>query len=51
MVQGGAAANKLYTWGSKNLFGIYTEASEYMADTLSYLKDKNPKPSTYLTTC
>jgi len=45
MVQGGAAANKLYTRGFKNLFGIYTVASEYMADTLSYLKDKNPKPS------
>lgn len=46
MVQGGAAADKLYTRGFKNLFGIYTVATEYMDDILNMLKNKNPKPST-----
>jgi len=46
MVQGGAAADKLYTRGFKNLFGIYTVATEYMDDILNMLKDKNPKPTT-----
>ncbi len=46
MVQGGAAADKLYTRGFKNLFGIYTVATEYMDDTLEMLKNKSPKPST-----
>lgn len=46
MVQGGAAADKLYTRGFKNLFGIYTVATEYMDDTLEMLKDKSPKPET-----
>ncbi len=46
MVQGGAAADKLYTRGFKNLFGIYTVATEYMDDTLEMLKDKTPKPTT-----
>lgn len=46
MVQGGAAADKLYTRGFKNLFGIYTVATEYMDDILEMLKDKNPKPTT-----
>jgi branched-chain amino acid transport system substrate-binding protein len=46
MVQGGAAADKLYTRGFKNLFGIYTVATEYMSDILEMLMNKNPKPST-----
>lgn len=46
MVQGGAAADKLYTRGFKNLFGIYTVATEYMDDTLKMLANKTPKPST-----
>jgi len=46
MVQGGAAADKLYTRGFKNLFGIYTVATDYMDDILEMLKDKNPKPTT-----
>lgn len=45
MVQGGAAADKLYTRGFKNLFGIYTVATDYMDDILEMLKDKNPKPT------
>lgn len=46
MVQGGAAADKLYSRGFKNLFGIYTVATDYMNDTLEMLKNKNPKPQT-----
>ncbi|ACI21571.1 MULTISPECIES: amino acid ABC transporter substrate-binding protein [Thermodesulfovibrio] len=46
MVQGGAAADKLYTRGFKNLFGIYTVATEYMDDTLKMLMNKAPKPTT-----
>lgn len=46
MVQGGAAADKLYTRGFKNLFGIYTVATEYMDDILEMLRNKNPKPTT-----
>lgn len=46
MVQGGAAADKLYTRGFKNLFGIYTVATEYMDDILEMLKNKSPKPET-----
>lgn len=46
MVQGGAAADKLYTRGFKNLFGIYTVATEYMDDTLKMLMNKVPKPTT-----
>ncbi|MGB9822234.1 MULTISPECIES: amino acid ABC transporter substrate-binding protein [Thermodesulfovibrio] len=46
MVQGGAAADKLYTRGFKNLFGIYTVATEYMDDTLKMLRNKTPKPNT-----
>lgn len=46
MVQGGAAADKLYTRGFKNLFGIYTVATEYMDDILEMLKNKSPKPTT-----
>ncbi len=45
MVQGGAAADKLYTRGFKNLFGIYTVATEYMSDILTMLKGSNPKPN------
>lgn len=46
MVQGGAAADKLYTRGFENLFGIYTVATEYMDDTLKMLMNKAPKPTT-----
>lgn len=46
MVQGGAAADKLYTRGFKNLFGIYTVATEYMDDVLKMLRNKTPKPYT-----
>jgi branched-chain amino acid transport system substrate-binding protein len=46
MVQGGAAADKLYTRGFKNLFGIYTVATDYMDDILEMVKDKSPKPTT-----
>lgn len=46
MVQGGAAADKLYTRGFKYLFGIYTVATEYMDDTLKMLINKTPKPQT-----
>lgn len=46
MVQGGAGADKLYTRGFKNLFGIYTVATEYMDDTLKMLRNKTPKPNT-----
>ncbi|MCL5966390.1 MAG: amino acid ABC transporter substrate-binding protein [Deltaproteobacteria bacterium] len=45
MVQGGAAADKLYTRGFKNLFGIYTVATEYMDDILKHLRDMKPKPA------
>jgi len=46
MVQGGAGADKLYTRGFKNLFGVYTVATEYMDDTLKMLQNKTPKPNT-----
>ncbi len=46
MVQGGAAADKLYKRGFKNLFGTYTVATEYMDDILKMLKDKNPSLTT-----
>lgn len=46
MVQGGAAADKLYTRGFKNLFGIYTVATDYMDDILEMMKNKSPKPET-----
>ncbi len=46
MVQGGAAADKLYTRGFKNLFGIYTVATDYMDDILKMLREKSPKPET-----
>ncbi|MCI0469377.1 MAG: amino acid ABC transporter substrate-binding protein [Nitrospirae bacterium] len=46
MVQGGAAADKLYTRGFKNLFGIYTVATDYLDDILEMVKDKTPKPQT-----
>jgi len=40
MVQGGAGADKLYTRGFKNLFGVYTVATEYMDDTLKCYRIK-----------
>lgn len=44
MVTTGGALEKTYQLGNKNLFQIYTGASQYLAGALQALKEKNSKP-------
>jgi branched-chain amino acid transport system substrate-binding protein len=44
MVTTGGALEKTYQLGNKNLFQIYTGASQYLAGALQALREKNPNP-------
>ena len=44
MVTTGGALEKTYQLGNKNLFQIYSGASQYLAGALQALREKNPNP-------
>src|SRR5262249_32710051 len=44
MITTGGALEKTYQLGNKNLFQLYTVASQYLAGALTALKEKNPNP-------